>query len=63
MVEQNPPEHSHSEVVEIAALWYSTQPRDPNTSGVVILRERFNITPLEACEALKMARLINARSL
>lgn len=58
-----PPEHEHSEAVVMAARWYATQPRDPNRSGVVILREHFNLTPLEACEALKLARLINARSI
>ncbi|MHC1547780.1 hypothetical protein [Phyllobacterium sp. K27] len=63
MADLTPPEHSHSEAVEVAARWYATQPRDPNRSGVIILREHFNLTPLEACEALALARLINVRAL
>jgi hypothetical protein len=57
-----PEEHEHSAVVDEAARWYATNPRDIYTPGVVVLRERFGLTPLQACEALKMAQLIRARS-
>ncbi len=61
--EITPPEHEHSDIVEVAARWYAITPRDINKPGVVLLRERFGLTALQACEALKMARLIQARSL
>ncbi|SDP46035.1 hypothetical protein SAMN05428967_2220 [Phyllobacterium sp. YR620] len=63
MTDLTPPEHEHSDIVDEAARWYATTPRDFNTPGVVLLRERFGLTALQACEALKMANLIKARSL
>ncbi|MBZ9603964.1 hypothetical protein [Phyllobacterium chamaecytisi] len=62
MSDLTPPEHEHSDIVEQADRWYATTPRDFNTPGVVLLRERFGLTALQACEALKMAQLIRARS-
>ncbi|PSH68548.1 hypothetical protein CU102_12350 [Phyllobacterium brassicacearum] len=63
VAELTPPEHEHSDIVEEAARFYATTPRDYNQPGVVVLRERFGLTALQACEALRMAQLIKARSL
>ncbi|MEP7452826.1 hypothetical protein [Phyllobacterium sp. SB3] len=49
--------------VERAAIWLATTPRDFTTPAVVLLRDRFDLTALEACEAIAEARLISARSL
>lgn len=62
MMDLTPPEHEHSAAVEQATRWYATNPRDFNTPGVVILRELFGLTALQACEAFRMAQLIKVRS-
>ncbi len=48
------PEHQHSAAVEEAARWLASQPR--HSAPVPLLRERFGLTALEACESLAMAR-------
>ncbi|QND50819.1 hypothetical protein HB779_02130 [Phyllobacterium sp. 628] len=63
MADLTPPEHEHSAIVEQAARWYAVTPRDINQPVVPLLRERFGLSPLQACEAIKMAQLIRARSL
>lgn len=62
MNDLTPLEHEHSDIVHEAARWYATTPRDFSTPGVVLLRDRFGLTALQACEALKMAQLIKARA-
>lgn len=49
--------------IERAAKWLATTPRDFATPVVIVLRERFELTALEACEAIAEARLISMRSL
>lgn len=63
MADLTPPEHQHSDIVEQAARWYAVTPRHRSQPAVPLLRERFGLTPLQACEAIKMAQLIRARSL
>jgi hypothetical protein len=56
-------DHEQSAAVILAAQWYATQRPDPNNPTVPLLRERFGLTPLEACLAIAEARLIRMRSL
>jgi hypothetical protein len=60
--ELTPEEHEHSDIVEQAARWYAVTPRDIDQPAVPLLRERFGLTALQACEAIKEAQLIRARS-
>lgn len=56
-------DHERNDAVTQAARWYATQKHDSSRPAVPILRERFGLTPLEACEALAEARLVHVRSL
>ncbi len=47
--------HEHSESVLQAAMWFSELKELPS-SAVPVLRERFGLSAVEACEALAMAR-------
>lgn len=47
-------DHEHSAAVEEAALWFAAQANPPRPA-VPALRSRFNLTPLQACEAISMA--------
>jgi hypothetical protein len=48
--------HANSEAVTIAAAWYAAH-RHELTSGIIPgLRERFGLTPIEAIEALRLAK-------
>lgn len=48
---------------EEAVEWLITTPRDRSIPTIVQLRERFDLTPLEACLALKEERLRLVRSI
>ncbi len=64
MTDLSPPEHEHSAAVDQAAVWVATMPRERLPRPIVpALRQRFGLTPVEACEALREARLIQARAI
>ncbi len=49
-----PPEHEHSAIVEQAAMWLADQ--NPTPKPIIpALRQRFNLSSLEAIEAAAMA--------
>jgi hypothetical protein len=50
--------------VSLAGQWLATTPR-PNQGKNVIseLRDRFGLTPVQACEAIREANLIRARAI
>ena len=52
--ELSPPEHEHSAAVENAAMWLSEQNPAPHPV-VPILRSRFELTAVQACEACAIA--------
>lgn len=54
MMELTAPEHEHSDAVLMAAQWLADQIPPPRLA-VPELRQRFNLTALEACEAIAMA--------
>jgi len=59
-----PPEHEHSAAIDEAASWLAMTPRERIAQPIVpALRERFGLTPAEACAAIKEAQLRRARSL
>lgn len=45
----------HSAAVEQAAQWLAEQ-KEPPHPAVPVLRSRFNLSAVEACEAIAMAR-------
>jgi hypothetical protein len=45
-----------------AALWLATGGRDKGRSAVPQLVERFGLTPLQDCQAIRQANLIKARA-
>ncbi|PDT24451.1 hypothetical protein [Rhizobium hidalgonense] len=47
-------DHEHSEIVVLAAQWYSEQ-KQPPQPVVPELRKRFPLSAREACEALALA--------
>ncbi len=49
-----PPEHEHNALVETAAIWLADQSQPPQPI-VPALRQRFNLTALEATEAAAMS--------
>lgn len=49
-----PQEHEHNAIVEEAARWLAEQQPRPHPV-VSVLRTRFNLTAVEACEACAMA--------
>jgi hypothetical protein len=51
-----PPEHENSDIVEEAARWYSETGRPAELPAVVLLRRRFGLTALQACEAIALAQ-------
>lgn len=53
-------DHEHSEAALIAAEWLSKQHSRP-TPLVPFMRQRFNLSALEACEAIAQASRIIAR--
>lgn len=55
MSDLTPGEHEHSEAVVLAAQWLSEQPQPPQPV-IHVLRQRFALTPVEACEAAALAR-------
>ncbi len=55
--------HNASVVVEAAARWLATTPRRERPGPVIVeLRQRFDLTAREACEAAKLAALIQGRT-
>ncbi|MEP7452801.1 hypothetical protein [Phyllobacterium sp. SB3] len=54
--------HDNFKVRE-AAAWYAINPIDNRQPAIPLLRERFGLTALEACDAVKEAHIIRARSL
>lgn len=55
--------HEHSAAVEEAAAWLTVTPREAIGGPVIpALRERFGLTPQEACEAVREANLRRARA-
>ncbi|WP_137113645.1 hypothetical protein [Mesorhizobium sp. GR13] len=64
MYELSPPEHEHTAAIDEAVLWLRNTPRHMREAPVVRqLRERFGLTPVEACVALREFDLIRARAL
>lgn len=49
-----PPEHEQNEAVQVAAQWLAEQIPPPRLA-VPLLKERFGLTALEACEAIATA--------
>lgn len=47
-------DHQHSANVEQAAQWLADQ-NPPPSPVVPVLRQRFNLSPMEACEACALA--------
>lgn len=47
--------HEHNAAVEQAALWLADQYPQPHPA-VPLLRSRFSLSSVEACEAIAMAR-------
>jgi hypothetical protein len=62
-LELTPGEHEHSALVDEAARWFATSPRDRTRAPIPVLRERFGLSAKEACLALAEANLIKARAL
>ncbi|MEI9401148.1 hypothetical protein [Mesorhizobium argentiipisi] len=55
-------DHEHTAAIDEAATWLATTPRrQRDRPAVVLLRERFGLTPVEACTAIAQANLILAR--
>ncbi|MBB3288759.1 hypothetical protein FHT91_003743 [Rhizobium sp. BK347] len=48
-------DHQHSEAVILAAQWLADE-REPPNPLVPVLRSRFHLSALEACEAIALAR-------
>ncbi|AWI58621.1 hypothetical protein [Sinorhizobium fredii] len=49
-----PPEHEHNALVETAAMWLADQ--NPRPKPIIpVLRQRFNLSALEAIEAAGMS--------
>lgn len=58
-----PPEHEHSAAIDEAAAWLATKPRQQIGRPIVpALRERFGLSPAEACQAIQEAQLRRARA-
>ncbi|MER8431392.1 hypothetical protein NKH15_13755 [Mesorhizobium caraganae] len=58
-----PPEHSHSAAIDQAAQWLATTPPRQRPAPLVpAMREMFNLTPVETCEAIRQSHLIKARA-
>ncbi|WP_036262968.1 hypothetical protein [Mesorhizobium sp. WSM2561] len=56
--------HETSAAIDEAATWLATTPRrQRGKPAVPLLRGRFGLTAQEACEAIREANLIWARSL
>jgi hypothetical protein len=62
MTDLTPPEHEHSAAIDEAARWYATTTEGKSRSPIPVLRDRFGLTALEACYALREASLIKAGS-
>lgn len=64
MSQLTPPEHEHSAAIDQAVAWLRETPRHMRQAPVVKeLRERFGLTPVEACAALREFDLIRVRAL
>lgn len=50
-----PPEHERSEIVTVAAMWLADEIQPPQPI-IPEMRRRFDLTPLQACEAVAMAQ-------
>ncbi|TPI54750.1 hypothetical protein FJ417_24685 [Mesorhizobium sp. B3-1-7] len=58
-----PPEHEHSAAIDLAVEWLSQNPRDRIGQPIVpLLRERFGLSAVEACEVCREANLRMARA-
>lgn len=56
MISLTPQEHEHSAIVDEAARWLATNPPEQRSRAVILLlRERFGMSAMEACEAVKQA--------
>jgi hypothetical protein len=59
-----PPGHESTAAIDIAARWLATtHRRDQGKNVIVQLRQRFGLSPVQACEAIREANLIRARAL
>ncbi|WP_136619037.1 MULTISPECIES: hypothetical protein [Mesorhizobium] len=59
----NPPEHWHSAAIDQAAEWLATTPPRQRPAPLVpAMREMFNLSPVEVCEAIRESHLIRARA-
>ncbi|PRD41374.1 hypothetical protein C5748_22065 [Phyllobacterium phragmitis] len=58
-----PPEHEHSAAIEEAARWIATTPDHAKPRPIIrAIQERFGISAIEACYAIREANLIRARA-
>ncbi|TIW20349.1 MAG: hypothetical protein E5V65_08485 [Mesorhizobium sp.] len=56
-------DHLDNPKIEEAAAWLAITPRRQREKPAVpLLRERFGLTPVEACQAISAANLIIARA-
>lgn len=51
-----PPEHEHTEAVTLAARWLAGEPDTAGRAIVPELRQRFGLTTVEACAAIRQAQ-------
>ncbi|RJT28130.1 hypothetical protein D3227_35125 [Mesorhizobium waimense] len=55
--------HEHPHSIDEAAQWLATTPPRQRPAPLVpAMREMFNLTPVEACAAIRESHLIKARS-
>lgn len=54
MTDLTPGEHEHTEAVIVAAQWLADEAQPPQPV-IYHLRQRFNLTAVEACEAAALA--------
>jgi hypothetical protein len=63
MADLSPPEHEHSAAIDQAAQWLATTPPRQRPAPLVpALKEMFNLSAVEACEAIRQSHLIKARA-
>lgn len=55
MTALTPPEHENTATVEQAAMWLADQHPEPKPI-IAVIRERFGLTALQACEAAAMSQ-------
>ena len=59
MISLTPPEHEHSALIDEAAAWLATRsPQERQRPAVVELRERYGLSAVEACQAMRQSNLL-----